>query len=113
MITLATGFALIQIDGLPQLPTDSVGRWAIYAAHIIVPILAIFAYIAHRRAGPRIKWKYGKYWGVAVVLIVGGMATAHVINPEKFGREGPAEGMRYFFPSEARTADGKFIPAAR
>ena len=27
-----TGFALIQIDGLPQLPTDSVGRWSIYAA---------------------------------------------------------------------------------
>ncbi len=109
VIICATGFALIQIEGLPQLPTGSVGRWSMYFAHLLVPVVAIFAYIAHRRAGPRIKWEYGKYWGIAVVLIVGGMAGAHMIDPQKFGREGSPEGMRYFFPSEARTADGKFI----
>src|SRR5262245_1092747 len=111
IVVVISGFALIQIEGLPQLPTGTVGRWAMYFAHVLVPIVAIFAYVAHRRAGPAIKWQYGKYWAVAVAVIVGGMAGAHVIDPQKFGREGPAEGMRYFFPSEARTADGNFIPA--
>jgi tetratricopeptide (TPR) repeat protein len=110
IVICATGFALIQIEGMPQLPTGSVGRWAIYFAHVLVPVLAIFAYVAHRRAGPPIKWKYGKYWGVAVLLITGGVAAGHIINPKLTGRVGSPEGMKYFFPSEARTTDGKFIP---
>lgn len=105
-----SGVALIQIEGLPQLPTGSAARWTVYLAHVVVPIVAILAYIAHRRAGPRIQWKYGRYWAVTVALVVGGMAVAHVVDPRKFGREGSPEGVRYFFPSEARTADGKFIP---
>jgi len=110
LVVIASGFALIQIEGLPQLPTGSLSRNITYFAHLLVPVACVFAYIAHRRAGPAIKWKYGKYWGAVVVVVVGGMAAAHVIDPQKFGREGPAEGMRYFFPSEARTADGNFIP---
>jgi tetratricopeptide (TPR) repeat protein len=110
IVICLTGFALVQIDGLPQLPTDSVGRWSIYAAHVLVPVLAIFAYIAHRRAGPKIKWRYGRYWGLAVLLLTGGVAAGHFINPHLIGREGSPEGMRYYFPSEARTPDGKFIP---
>ena len=111
VLICATGFALVQIEGLPQLPTGSVARWSVYFAHVLVPVLAIFAYIAHRRAGPRIKWKYGRYWGVAVLLLTGVVAAGHFINPRLTGREGPPEGMQYFFPSEARTADGNFIPA--
>ena len=110
LVVIASGFALVQIEGLPQLPTGTLSRTITYLAHLLVPVACIFAYIAHRRAGPAIKWKYGKYWGAIVVVVVGGMAAAHVIDPQKFGREGPAEGMRYFFPSEARTADGNFIP---
>lgn len=108
--TIVSGLALIQISGLPQLPTGSISRNSTYFAHLLIPVLAVFAYIAHRRAGPPIKWKYGKYWAGVVAVVVGGMAAAHTINPQKFGKEGPAEGMQYFFPSEARTADGNFIP---
>ncbi|MCI0699509.1 MAG: cytochrome c family protein, partial [Planctomycetia bacterium] len=111
IVVIISGFALIQIEGLPQLPTGSVSRNVAYFAHVLVPVLCVFAYIAHRRAGPRIKWQYGKYWGAVVVVVVGGMAAAHIIDPQKFGREGPAEGMKYYFPSEIRTADGNFIPA--
>ena len=75
-----------------------------------MPVACVFAYIAHRRAGPAIKWRYGKYWGGVVAVVVGGMAAVHYVDPQTFGREGPKEGMRYFFPSEARTADGNFIP---
>jgi tetratricopeptide (TPR) repeat protein len=111
IITIVSGVALIQIEGLPQLPTGSVSRTSIYLAHLLIPVAAVFAYVAHRRAGPAIKWKYGWYWGVVVVLVVGGMGMAHYVNPHFSGVEGPAEGMRYFFPSEARTTDGNFIPA--
>jgi tetratricopeptide (TPR) repeat protein len=110
LITIASGVALIQIEGLPQLPTGSLSRNVSYFAHLFIPLAAIVAYIAHRRAGPPIKWKYGRYWAAVVAVVVGGMAGAHILDPQKFGREGPAEGMQYFFPSEARTADGKFIP---
>jgi tetratricopeptide (TPR) repeat protein len=110
VVVVVSGFALIQIAGLPQLPTGSSSRLIAYLAHLLVPVACVFAYIAHRRAGPAIKWHYGKYWGAVVVVVVGGMAAAHVIDPHTIGREGPASGMYYFFPSEARTADGKFIP---
>ena len=109
-VVVISGVALIQVEGMPQLPTGTISRHVAYFAHLLVPVACVFAYIAHRRAGPAIKWKYGKYFGLVVAVVVGGMATAHVIDPQKFGREGPVEGMRYFFPSEARTADGKFIP---
>jgi tetratricopeptide (TPR) repeat protein len=110
LVVVVSGFALIQIEGLPQLPTGSLARIITYLAHLLVPVVCVFAYVAHRRAGPAIKWRYGKYWGAVVAVVVGGMAAAHVIDPHTIGREGPPEGMRYFFPSEARTADGNFIP---
>jgi tetratricopeptide (TPR) repeat protein len=110
IVVVVSGIALIQIEHLPQLPTGSVSRIVVYLAHLLVPVACVFAYIAHRRAGPAIKWRYGKYWGAVVAVVVGGMAAAHYVDPHTFGREGPAEGMRYFFPSEARTADGNFIP---
>lgn len=109
ILTIASGFALVQIKDLPQLPSGSISRIVTYLAHLFIPVAAVFAYIAHRRAGPAIKWKYGKYWAGVVGVVVGGMAIVHTVNPQEFGRAGPEEGMQYFFPSEARTADGKFI----
>jgi tetratricopeptide (TPR) repeat protein len=110
VVTIVSGLALIQIEGMPQLPSGSISRISIYLAHLIVPVAAVFAYIAHRRAGPAIKWKYGRYWGIVVLLVVGGMATYHMVDPQIFAKVGSPEGMQYFFPSEARTTDGKFIP---
>jgi tetratricopeptide (TPR) repeat protein len=111
LIVIGTGFALIQIDQLPQLPTGTWSRTIVYLLHIAVPIIGVLFYVYHRKAGPRIRWEYGKYWGGVTGVIVGGMAAAHFVDPQQFGKEGPAEGMQYFFPSEARTADGNFIPA--
>ena len=39
------------------------------------------------------------------------MGMLHSQDPRSFGVKGPKEGKQYFFPSEARTANGKFIPA--
>ena len=39
------------------------------------------------------------------------MGLLHSQDPRSFGVKGPKEGKKYFYPSEAITANGKFIPA--
>jgi tetratricopeptide (TPR) repeat protein len=110
LVVIGTGVALIQVEQLPQLPTGTWARWIVYVLHIAVPILCVCVYVFHRKAGPRIQWEYGKYWLGVTAVVLGGMAGAHFVDPQQLGKEGPEEGMAYFFPSEARTADGNFIP---
>lgn len=109
--TIVTGLALFQLDGLPQLPTGTLSRSIVYWLHVAVPVMAVAAYIGHRKAGPRIKWGYGKAWGgiVAVLLVV--MTVMHGYDPQAAARVGSVEGVQYFEPSQVRTGDGKFIPA--
>src|SRR5437588_5560230 len=76
LVVLVTGLLLTRIDifqfknvGLrnPQL------RSAAYWAHVITPVLAVWLYLLHRLAGPRIHWQVGIRWAAAVGLIVLGM----------------------------------------
>lgn len=106
-----SGFALIQIEGLPRLRPGSVPREVVYWLHIVLPVGAVWAYIAHRRAGPRIKWGLAKGWGLGVGAFTLGMVGMHAQDPQKWFREGPKEGAQYFEPSMTRTADGKFVSA--
>src|SRR5207249_4829903 len=82
-----------------------------YWAHVLTPIFAVWLYILHRLAGPRIKWRVGLGWAGAVGILVGAMVLLHSQDPRKWNVAGPAEGERYFHPSSARTASGNFIPA--
>lgn len=109
IIVAVSGLALVQLDGFPQLPTGGLTRNLVYFAHVLVPVAAIWAYVAHRKAGPPIQWKYGKVWAAAVGIFTLAMAGLHFLDPRTIGKEGPKEGMQYFFPSEMRTSDGKFI----
>lgn len=110
-LVVFTGLALFQLEGLPQLQTRSVGRLVTYFAHIGLPFLCVYVYIAHRRAGPKIRWRWAKAWAIGVGLFVAALAAFHFFDPRGYFHEGPAEGMQYFYPSEARTVTGKFIPA--
>ncbi|HUR53100.1 MAG TPA: hypothetical protein VMZ71_03140, partial [Gemmataceae bacterium] len=65
-LVCVSGFALIQLEGLPQLQTGSVPRDVVYWLHIALPCAAVWTYVAHRRAGPRIKWGLAKGWGLGV-----------------------------------------------
>jgi tetratricopeptide (TPR) repeat protein len=105
-----TGLALIQLEGLPQLPTGT-GRTVTYVLHLALPVVAVLFYVLHRRAGPAIRWKWGAALGAGIAAFCVAMVALHVQDPRKWYAEGPAEGLRYFHPSEARTADGNFIPA--
>lgn len=108
---VVSGVALIQLSGMPQLPIGSLSRWIVWGIHVGTPVLAVFLYVAHRKAGPKIRWRYGIAWGVAVAGFVPLMGVLHVHDPRQWGQVGPREGAQYFEPSKARTIDGKFIRA--
>jgi len=113
LVVLVTGLLLTRIDifqfknvGLKNPQARSVAYWA----HVIAPLFAIWLYILHRLAGPRIKWQVGLRWAAAVGAIVLGMVLLHSAHPRK-NQVGSVEGKKYFEPSLARTATGNFIPA--
>lgn len=91
LLVCLSGFALVQLEDMPQLPTGSVGRAVVYWLHLVLPAGAVWAYIAHRKAGPRIKWRLAKAWGLGVGLFTVGMVAMHAQDPQKWFREGPKE----------------------
>src|SRR4051794_3940950 len=109
LVLLVSGLVLVRIGAFEvRDPTvRAVGYWL----HVATPLLAIALYIQHRLAGPRIRWGWARAWGGVVVGFVALMAVLHAQDPRQFGIKGPREGRRYFFPSEAVTANGQFIRA--
>ena len=57
-----------------------------------------------------IRWEWARRFSVAVAGFVVLMGLLHLQDPRSFGVKGPKEGKQYFYPSEAITANGKFIP---
>ncbi len=112
LVTCFSGIVLIQLEGFPQLPVGSIPRWVVWALHVITPVLAVWIYIGHRKAGPKLKWKWGAGFMGGLGVAVASMLLLHAADPRKWGSEGPREGIAYFFPSEAKTANGMFIPAS-
>jgi tetratricopeptide (TPR) repeat protein len=113
LTVLITGLLLTRADiflfknvGLKDPRLRSIAYWV----HVIAPLSAVWLYVLHRLAGPRIKWQFGLRWGVAIGVIVIGMVFLHSAHPRK-NQAGSVEGEKYFQPSLARTASGNFIPA--
>lgn len=111
ILACASGVALIQLEHFPQLTTGTLARAIVYWLHVVAPIGAVWLYVAHRRAGPAIQWRWGYAWCAAVGSFVVVMGVMHSQDPRKWYAVGPSEGEKYFEPSKARTASGNFIPA--
>lgn len=109
VILLFSGVALTRLDFFEI--KNPAFRRVFYWAHVITPFLAVWLYILHRLAGPKIKWKVGLGWAGAVAVVVAAMVLLHAQDPRKWNVSGPKEGTKYFEPSLARTASGNFIPA--
>ncbi len=109
LILLFSGLALMRVEGFEIKNPDM--RNVMYWAHVISPILAVWLYVLHRLAGPKIKWKTGVGWAVSVGVVVVILVTLHTQDPRNWNVVGPKEGVKYFEPSLARTASGNFIPA--
>ena len=107
LILLVSGIALMR--QFVDIKNPNV-RAPIYWAHALTPLLAVWLYILHRLAGPRIRWQAGLKWSAAAGAIVLSMVFLHSQHPRK-NEIGSKEGKQYFEPSMARTASGKFIPA--
>jgi tetratricopeptide (TPR) repeat protein len=109
LVLLFSGLALMRVEGF-EIKNPNI-RSISYWAHVITPLLAVWLYILHRLAGPKIKWKAGLGWAAAVGVVVAGMVLLRAQDPRKWNVAGPKEGTKYFEPSLARTATGNFIPA--
>ena len=109
LVTVVSGFILVRIGGFevrdPRV--RNIGYWF----HVAAPLLAIALYVKHRLAGPRIRWEWARRLAIPVAGFVAVMGLLHFQDPRSFGVKGPREGKQYFYPSEAVTANGKFIPA--
>jgi tetratricopeptide (TPR) repeat protein len=110
IVVLVSGLVLVRIGGFEV--RDPRVREVGYWLHIAAPLAAIALYVKHRLAGPMIRWHWARRFGVAVVAFVMVMGLLHREDPRAFGVKGPKEGKRYFYPSEAITATGNFIPAS-
>ena len=108
-VLLISGIALVRLEGFEL--RDPRLRSVAYWAHVLTPLLAVWLYVLHRLAGPRIKWRTGLTGAAVVGVIVGAMVLMHTQDPRRWNQAGPKEGARYFEPSLARTATGNFIPA--
>ena len=109
IVVLASGLVLVRLGGFEV--RDPRAREVGYWLHVLAPIAAVVLYVKHRLAGPRIRWQWARRFSVAVAGFVVLMGVLHFQDPRSFGVKGPREGKRYFYPSEAVTANGKFIPA--
>jgi tetratricopeptide (TPR) repeat protein len=109
LVTVASGLVLVRIGAFEvrDLRIRNIGYWF----HVAAPLLAVALYVKHRLAGPRIRWVWARRFAIPVVGFVVVMGLLHFQDPLPFGVKGPKEGKQYFFPSEAVTASGKFIPA--
>jgi hypothetical protein len=110
LIVLATGLLLVRVGGVFDLKHPA-ARSIIYWMHVISPIVAVWFYWLHRLVGQKIKWKLGIAYGAVAIASVAIMVSLHVQDPRDWNRVGSAEGVKYFEPSLARTAQGDFIPA--
>jgi hypothetical protein len=89
LVLLLSGVALMRVGGFDvKIP---VLRSAFYWSHVVTPLLAVWLYVLHRLAGPRIKWRVGLGWAVAVIVVVGALVALHTQDPRKVER-GWAEG---------------------
>lgn len=107
LVLLFTGVALMRFDFFSI--KDPRVRSPLYWAHVITPLLAVWLYVLHRLAGPRIRWQIGARWAGAVAALVIAGVFMHSAHPRK-NQTGSVEGTNYFMPSFARTASGNFIP---
>ena len=109
IVVLVSGMVLVRLGGFEV--RDPRAREVGYWLHVLAPWRPSVLYVKHRLAGPRIRWHWARRFSVAVAGFVVLMGLLHFQDPRSFGVKGPREGKRYFYPSEAVTANGKFIPA--
>ncbi len=89
------------------LPLESIGGRVTYWFHVLLPVLITLLYVMHRSVGPRIRWRWGVGYGLAIVLTLGLLAAFHSSDPRTWDSRGV--GQEAFLPARVRTHDMEFI----
>jgi len=109
IVLLASGLVLTRL-GVFEVRDPTV-RGVSYWLHVITPIAVAWLFVLHRLAGARINWRLGIRWAAFAASFALVMLVVQAQDPRRWNEKGPVAGERYYFPSLARTATGKFIPA--
>ena len=107
IIILVSGVLLTRIGSFHIV--DPFRRSIVYWMHILAPLAAIWLYWLHRLVGPKIKWHIGRRVALATAVVVAVMVALQATDSRISKNIAPADGDKYFKPSLARTANGKFI----
>lgn len=108
LAALISGVLLMRVGGFYL--KDPAVRPVLYWAHVLAPLLAVWGYVLHRLAGPRLRWRAGLSWAGATGLLTAGLMASHHLHP-RVGRHNAAAGAELFEPSPVRTAHARLIPA--
>lgn len=107
LVILVSGLLLTRIGSF-NIVNPMARRW-VYWAHILAPLAAIWLYWLHRLVGPKIKWAVGRKVGLAIAGFVILMVSLQAGDSRISSDRAPEDGEKYFQPSLASTASGKFI----
>jgi len=110
LVLIGSGIVLTRIPGTFEI-TDPTVHSTAYWFHVLSPLVLGWLFVLHRLAGKRIRWKVGIRWAVVAGVFALVMVGLHSRDPRQWNVIGNPEGVRYFFPSLARTLSGDFIPA--
>lgn len=110
LVLLVTGVALVRIEGLLDLK-HPLSRQVVYWLHVISPLAIGWLYWLHRLAGPRIKWRVARAYGLITAAVVVAMVIWQMQDPRRWYAKGPEEGPDYFKPSLVKTTDGNLVSA--
>lgn len=111
-VLLVTGVLLMRVDvaGVTLSLRQPQVRAVMYWAHVLVPLFVVWAFIVHRLAGRRIRWRAGAAWAAVAAVFTAAITGWHHWERSRPGPT-PRDGEAYFDPSLARTANGSFISA--
>jgi tetratricopeptide (TPR) repeat protein len=109
ILLLLSGLVLTRLGVLEV--RDPTVRGVSYWLHVITSLAVAWLFVLHRLAGTRINWKLGLRWAAFAGAFALAMLIVQAQDPRRWNEKGPASGETYYFPSLARTATGKFIPA--
>ncbi|MBK1722282.1 tetratricopeptide repeat protein [Thiocystis violacea] len=76
VLLFASGVLLTRF-GFFEINAPSLRRWA-YWIHVLTPLTAIWFFVLHRLAGPRLNWRPGLVWAAAGVGVVAVALTLHL-----------------------------------
>lgn len=109
LLLLISGLLLMRVGNFDL--HNPLIRQVLYWMHVLSPVGCLWLYWLHRLAGPRIRWKYGLVYLMSVIFLVGSLLMVHHHDPRLWYQQGPQDSEKYFAPSLARTANGRFISA--